>query len=291
MALSFTLVHAETDSHNETVLNQILSTKEALIQTAKKAGKPEPLFLSIWDFDGTILKGDCSEGLVESGDTIYKGLAQVSIESGFSEIYKADSGFSTFWHDYRFMEENISRWLAYPFIGQMLRGADDSAVRAVSRMHFRETLAPHYFRSSVQMIHALEKAGIETHIISASADFFVDESAPTLNLSADRFNGIGYQVESGKVTEKLIYPVTWSHGKTEKMRELIKNAEQKTGRPVYVIAGFGNSFSTDGPFLKSIATQSLPAGKPVTVMINGGNAPKEYEGLFMEVNQKEIVGK
>ncbi len=58
---------------------------------------------------------------------------------------------------------------------------------------------------------------------------------------------------------------------------------------MFVIGGFGNSYNTDGPFLAWIASQSLPAGKPVVVMINGGPSPEEYSGTFTEIELKALV--
>ena len=57
------------------------------------------------------------------------------------------------------------------------------------------------------------------------------------------------------------------------------------------VAGFGNSYSTDGAFLRYIATQRLPGGaRPVSMMINGGAEPARYRGLFRCVAQDEVVG-
>ena len=46
------------------------------------AGRDLSHTVVLWDFDGTILKGDCSEGLKEGDKTIYPGLAQFAIEHG-----------------------------------------------------------------------------------------------------------------------------------------------------------------------------------------------------------------
>ncbi|MCX8124876.1 MAG: hypothetical protein N3F66_12050, partial [Spirochaetes bacterium] len=60
---------------------------------------------------------------------------------------------------------------------------------------------------------------------------------------------------------------------------------------VYAIAAFGNSYHTDGPFLRYVAMQKLPAGTPIAVMINGGTPPEEYKGLFHCVEQSHVIGK
>jgi len=54
------------------------------------AAPTNAIFLAFWDFDGTTMKGDCSEGLQENGKLIFPGLAQVAIEHGLSQIYPPD---------------------------------------------------------------------------------------------------------------------------------------------------------------------------------------------------------
>lgn len=80
------MAHAD-EMHAESIVKNILNTKQAIIENSKSKSSDEFVFLAFWDFDGTILKGDCSEGLEENGKLIYKGLAQLAIESGYSKIY------------------------------------------------------------------------------------------------------------------------------------------------------------------------------------------------------------
>ena len=57
------------------------------------------------------------------------------------------------------------------------------------------------------------------------------------------------------------------------------------------VAGFGNSYSTYGNFLRYIVTQHLPGGaRGFALMINGGRERPGFEGLFKLVNQSEVVG-
>lgn len=108
------------------IVQQIEQTQTAI--ESKTSGKTNDYhFIAVWDFDGTILKGDCTEGLTREGTLIYKGLAQLSIESGFSSIYSSVSGPADFASDYHHMEKTIGRWLAYPYVPQMLRGSDAAA--------------------------------------------------------------------------------------------------------------------------------------------------------------------
>ena len=83
----------------------------------------------------------------------------------------------------------------------------------------------------------------------------------------------------------MVYAVRYGEGRVENIRRLI------LGRPHGVaVAGFGNSYSTDGYFLRYIVTQHLPGGaKGFAMMINGGKEKPGFEGLFKLVRQDETV--
>jgi phosphoserine phosphatase len=274
------------DSH---IIERILRTREAILRAAP--GTNNAVFLAFWDFDGTILKGDCSEGLTVGGKCVYPGLAQVAIEKGLSALYPREGGFPRFWADYTNMDTRIGPWIAYPFIPQMLRGAREEQVLRLSQEHFTGTLSNYLMSSSVKIINVLERGGVECHILSASADLFVKGAAASLGLPADHIHGIRVQTREGRLTEELVYPLTWNIGKRERLQQIAAEITHRPGSPkVFVLAGFGDSYNTDGPFLKFIATQSLPAGAPIAVFYDG-DAPEspDYRGLFYHARHSATV--
>jgi len=276
-------------SVDQRVIKQVLNTKKLILKNSNGKSQDDFIFLAFWDFDGTILKGDCSEGLTEKGSVIYPGLAQVCIESGMSSIYKPETGFPQYLKDYRHMENAIGEWLAYPFIPQMLRGAKADEVSAIAAKQFSKTYKHYYFKKSLNILKRLESESIQNHIISASAELFVKGSSESLGLHQSRLNGIKLAIKDGKVTPKIIYPVTWNEGKTQKIKLIIEEMQhQHPNKTIIVLAGFGNSYNTDGSFLKYIATQELPAGQPMCLMINGGKVKEAYKGLFINATFREI---
>jgi phosphoserine phosphatase len=277
----------QTVSKAEELLDRLLDVREAVLASGAPA---DAAFITVWDFDGTILDGDCSEGLQRDGRTVYPGLAQLSIEHGLSALYSNNGGFQAFWRDYRMLDERIGHWIAYPFILQMLHGARADDVSNLAAQTFETVYSSHYFATSVNIIRGLQAAGVEIQVISASAQRFVRGAAATLDLEPERISGIRVIERDGLLTEQLIYPVTWAEGKRQYLQDILRaRAEQQPDKAVFVIGGFGNSYNTDGPFLAWIATQSLPAGKPVVVMINGGPSPQEYSGLFTEIELKTLA--
>jgi phosphoserine phosphatase len=289
LALSVSPLATAEEPDDSRILERILRTRETILQNAARTN-PAPVFLAFWDFDGTILKGDCSEGLTVGGKFIYPGLAQVAIESGLSEIYPRDGGFAGFWADYTNMNTRIGHWLAYPFVPQMLRGAKAAEVLHVSQAHFASTLSNYLMTSSVKIIHELARSGVESHVLSASADLFVKGASQSLGIPASRLHGIEVRTRDGRLTEELVYPITWNVGKLGRLKQIVSEIEhQPGGKRAFVLAGFGDSYSTDGPFLKFIATQSLPAGKPIAVFYDGSSEPPDYRGLFYHARHDATV--
>jgi len=281
-----TLARAE-EPDDSRIISRILQTRAAILQ---RTGDSNAVFLAFWDFDGTTMKGDCSEGLREDGKMVYPGLAQVAIEHGLSEIYPREGGFEKFWNDYTNMDARIGHWLAYPFIPQMLRGAKAEEVRQLSRDYFTGTLSNYLRASSVRIMREIESGGVQSHIISASPELFVQGVSDSLAIPTNHIHGIQVRIRDGRLTEEILYPVTWNIGKRQKVQEIVaETGRGQPGRGVYVLAGFGDSYNTDGPFLKYIATQNLPAGQAISVFYDNTNAPAEYRGLFYQASHSATV--
>lgn len=273
------------------VIAQILATRAAILERAGPGAETSTAFLAFWDFDGTTIKGDCSEGLKDGDATVYPGLAQVMIEHGLSSLYPREGGFARFWTDYTNLDARVGHWLAYPFIPQMLRGAKAADVMTIGREQFTHTMRHYLMASSVRIMGELERRGVQSHIVSASADLFVKCAAASLGLPEQRMHGIEVRIRDGLVTDEIIYPVTWNRGKLEKIKAVVERIERdQPGVQVFILAGFGDSYHTDGPFLDFIARQTLPAGRPVSVFFNSKGEPDEYRGLFLNASHTEIVG-
>ncbi len=136
----------------------------------------------------------------------------------------------------------------------------------------------------------LKENNILIYIISASPEFFVKGSAKTVSIPQSQIYGIKVITKKGTLTSTVEQPITYAEGKTAMVKKILSQLKREHKTPhVYAIAAFGNSYKTDGHFLTYIATQKLPAGKPIAVMINGGHYMDECKGLFYCVNQSTTV--
>ena len=273
------------EKHVDAVVTEVLANVAKL-----KAAQPNAVPMAFWDFDGTIIKGDISEGLFENekertGKQLYKGLIEETILAGLSTVYKGPGGWKQYEEvDYPRMNE-IGRWLAWPYNAQIYGGVPSADIDAFCSQKVAEVYRKWYFASSVAIWQALEKAGVENYVVSASPEIFVRNTAESLGVTRGRTRAIRVEIDGGRMTTKVVHPVPFGEGKVENVRQLVLSRENGVA-----IAGFGNSYSTDGCFLRYIVTQHLPGGaKGFALMINGGKEKPGFEGLFKLVEQDETV--
>lgn len=275
------------------ILHSVLKAKRAIEEYGQehpKAGIDNSLFVTFWDFDGTILAGDCTEGYTSNGKQIYKGLAEICIEQGLSPQYPTVGGFRKFWHDYEQLLNSPDPQQAYALPARIFKGTDAATVKKLARDHFETTLRHYYFQSSSHVIATLQRNGIATCVVSASPTIFVQGAASTTGIEESCFFGVDTQIENGKLSDRITGPVSAGAGKVERIQQVMQRLQTVYGnRPLFVLAGFGNSYRTDGHFLSWIAAQQMPAGKPVAVMINGGSPPPDYANRFTTVGYATLA--
>lgn len=252
-----------------------------------RAADPSAVPMAFWDIDGTIIKGDSGLGLVEDGQVRYRGLIQEVVERGLVPTYRGPDAFRRWYADYQYMLK-IGPWLAQSYDAQMFAGVSEDELDAFCARTIRELrLDAWYFASSMAIWKALDAAGVENHVVSANIDAVVRNLALTLKIPRGRIRGVRVAAEGGRWTTRIVPPVPHGEGKTDAVREIV------LARPHGVaVAAFGNSYSTDGPFLRYVATQAaLPGGaKGTAVMINGGKAVPGFTEHFICVEQDAVVG-
>lgn len=281
------VVTAQPEPHATKLLAELRETRAVLAEKFSDAR-----FLAFWDFDGTLLRGDCSEGLAVRRRSVYPGLVQLAIEHGFAADYPAAGGFPVWRRDYLGLRRRFGAWLAYPFLAQIFAGAEERALLGLAERHFAATLGRFYFAASRFIFGGLAAVGVEQHVLSASPEFFVRGAAAGLGLPPARLHGIRLHLAAGRLTRDPVHPVSFAEGKRLLLLEIVRAAAQEApARPVFILAAFGNCHANDGPFLAQVAHGTLPSGRPLAVMINAGTAPPAYRRLFRGVRQARVVGR
>lgn len=279
-AMMLTAVAIAREAHVDYVVNQVLD----VVAKVKKAD-PHAVPMMFWDFDGTVIKGDISCGLPgKNGNFIYSGLAELSIKAGLSPVIKPSD--VKRYNDVIYPELcKLGVWLGYPFIAQLHVGMEESVIADFAKREFEKTMKHWIFSSSKEIYTRLKAAGIKMHVISASPQVYVRATAETLGIPVSQITGIQLESDGGVISPRIVYPVSDGDGKAEYVRRIVSAVPHGVA-----VAGFGNSYHTDGPFLRYIVQTTLPGNvKPFALMINNPNPPAEYEGLFYTVTQDETV--
>lgn len=275
------------------VLDRIAETRQGIEHFARQGrhtcAEEKCIFVTFWDFDGTILHGDCTDGLRENGQVVYPGLQQLAIEAGLSPRYSGSNAFARYQADYDALEEREGYGPAFAYIPTIYAGTPRRLLDERAREVFESSIRNYYFASSVDILRNLHDDGVRTYIISASPTFFVRAAAESIGVPREWISGYSVEVDNGLLTDRVIEPLNYAEGKTERIQLILDEirATEQTEN-VYVLGGFGNSYHTDSHFLKWVASQQLPSGAPVAVLING-DAPAGEESHFLNVSQTELV--
>lgn len=279
----FPSVAGEPEGHVKRVVEQVLGNVVKM-----RAADSNVVPMAFWDFDGTIIKGDIGDGLLIDGQVAYRGLVDEVILGGFNPIYRGEEGVRQWRDDYHRMAK-IGAWLSQGFDSQMFAGVsaeelDAFCVKTIAEKRY----ADWYFASSMAIWKALAEAGVENYVVSASIEALMRNTASTLGIPRDRVRATRVVLEGGRWTTKVVQPIPYGEGKVDAVQEIVRT------RPHGVaIAAFGNSYSTDAPFLRYVATQpSLPGGAQGTaMMINGGKTVPGYSEHFICVEQDAVQGR
>ncbi len=271
------------------LLREILAARDRALAELDPAG-PAPLFCVFWDFDGTILKGDMSEGLRADGRTVFPGLLQLGIEAGYAPDFRGPGAFERFWSEYERLEREEGRYVAYTFLPKLFRGAPVDALRSLARERFDREYRFYFFQHAVALVRALQRENVHQSLISASPDFFVTAAGESLSFDPRFVSGIEVAVVDGLVTDTIVEPVNFAEGKTRRVKLYIERlSEINPGRDVVPLAGFGDSYPTDGDFLAYLAGTRVPGGRALAYINQSAPAPASYAGLFRRVNFESIT--
>lgn len=258
-------------------MSQPRSPADEILESARalREAHPEAVPVAFWDFDGTLFDGDCCEGHPGGGPDAFPGLVESAIAAGHSPAWPAAGGFAPCWHEYCRLMETGGKMAAYPFFVRVFAGARADGLTGLARRRFCGDLRERFFPEALAWWRQLEAAGVRCLVISASADFFVKGAAEVLGVAADRLHGIRLQpAADGRLSGELQPPLTQEEGKVERLRELLAEmAAAEPGREFLPVAAVGNHAVSDGPMLDAVAATVLPAGRPVSVLVNAGDPP------------------
>lgn len=247
------------------VVARILETA-ALLRRAEPAAVP----VAFWDFDGTLLEGDCVDGFRRSDGAGYAGLVERAILGGLCPAYAEADGVARCERDFRELMSRDGRAAAYAFQSLIFAGAAEERLRSHARAAFATDVGDWIFAEALAWWRQLEAAGVRCWVLSASPDFFVKGAAAALGVPESRCTGMRLHTDEGGILRgDLMGPVMVGQGKTQRLHDLLADmATAEPGRSFFPVAAFGNDPVSDGPMIEAVRQTPLPAGQAHGIYVN-----------------------
>lgn len=237
--------------------NLLLEKKKNILSS-----QPKTHFVSFWDFDGTIIDGDISEGKkTDHRHGRYHGMVHRSIFSGLIDTYASgEKGIADFFRDYRGDLES------YYYLGGLYSNLSferKSQIQQLTRDTYEE-VKKHFFDFSLDFLMFLFKEDIESYIISASPHIFVEEACEHLPVKREHIFGINLDEKDGKKVDPIF---NYREGKRERALNILQ-----THPHAFPILAVGNDWTADGSMIKLVCEKG-----GFGILINGLHDDNSYQ--------------
>jgi len=238
----------------------------------------------VFDFDGTLLKGDITEGGPPSaGRGPFPGMVELGIAAGLSASHPPGS-FPSWEANYRRIERELGGAAAYRLPLTVFAGAREEELAELARRHFEAELRPRLFATTARVLRELAAEGFECHVVSASAEAYVAAAAEGLGLPRDRIHGVRARLDPQGRIQPEVVQFPYREGKGAVIRRILG------GRPARLVGVLGNSWDTDGAMLELAARQRLAGeGGAGSWIFNAGPPPAWAAGLGIREGRLDSV--
>ena len=228
---------------------QLSKIKHKVRRLVSEHKKNDHQCAAFWDFDGTIINGDMTEGRhLGVGD--YKGLFERVVKEGLVPEFSDRNGFQRYQENYR---KKKSTQEAYIYLVSCLDQLNDDQQKKLS-LFVHEWLSSHYkyylYSFSVELINYFNSLGVLNYIISASPHCFVKELSSILPIPKEQLFGI----DTNRISSGIDPIVHHAEGKAKRVEFIVEHFDSdKTLVPVFAA---GNSCVADGPMVNHICNSN-----------------------------------
>ncbi len=166
-----------------------------------------PGALWVTDADGTLWSDDIGEGFLQK---LIADNALVSPEAQGIDV----------WLEYE-ARVAADKGAGYAWAAQVMAGMPEAEVRERAASFAKAFVPRHLYGAMAALIEAAQTIGAVPWIVSASNQWIVEAAAPLLGMPANRVAGIRVAVANGRLTSRLVSPVTFKAGKVDTIQQLI----------------------------------------------------------------------
>ena len=207
---------------------------------------PQTQFISCWDFDGTLIKGDIGEGLHTGKQQDYYGLAEEAIIRGFIPKYPDRDALTLFWKDYKAIANKLSILTAYEYLVDCLYSIPAQRIEEFKALCIKlvdEHLSSYFYGHTRDLMKALNKKNVFPVIVSASPQILIDAVVHHFPVDPAFAFGVG-----NRVADKS--PFNYGEGKVTKLNSVCDTLKLRYGKKISPVFAIGDSWENDGAMMR-----------------------------------------
>lgn len=171
----------------------------SLVAAALEAGRLSPGASCAFDADGTLWRDDIGEAFLHH-----------LIALGLVKLPDGRDPFAVY-------EERVhhDKATGYAFAAQLMAGLRQDHLERAAAAFAPAWVAPRLIASTQALLAVLVEAGLRPAVVSASAVQIVLASAPLAGVPAERCTGMRVALREGVLTDAIVEPITYAHGKVQ----------------------------------------------------------------------------
>ncbi len=222
-------------------LSQVEELKKLLVKQKEQmfsTGNSQKL-IAAWDLDGTIIKGDITEGYHKSSKDDYQGLMESLVLEGTFPEFSGKDGLELFWQQYK--KQDSSKALL--FVAEFFDHMDEQTTKYVCQFCqdlIENELHRYYYPQAIDLLYYLEDLGVENYIISASPHMIVQQVHSSLPIKKENLWGI----DAARLQTDPGYFLNYGEGKKSNLLSILKREK------AHLFFSAGNDWVSDGPMIR-----------------------------------------
>jgi phosphoserine phosphatase len=180
---------------------QLSPKVKSVLYYMKRTGRKGP---ATFDGDGTLWAGDVGEGFF-----VWMLQNRYYPQQRIPMLEKAWKGYKKGTYD----GEKF-----YELMVTSMAGMKETKVKRLATQYFRTVHQHRIYRPMVNLIVSLQRLGIEPWVVSGSPYWVVAAGARLLGIPSKRVIGLSVEVDrNGRLTDQVVRPVPWKHGKAKRI--------------------------------------------------------------------------
>lgn len=230
-----------------------------------KVQNPNTQFLSCWDFDGTLIKGDIGEGLYTEGKHEYCGLVEEAIIHGFIPRYSNHHGLQQFWQKYKDLAKEHSLLKAYKFLVDCIYTIPRTRRDEFKELCIRlvdEHISKYFYSQTRALMASFNNKKIIPIIISASPQILIDSVIHHFPVDPQFAFGVSDPKENKQI-------FNYGEGKVARIDAVSKLLKEKLNTNIVAIFAAGDSWANDGAMMQRVCKNG-----GLSLCINPYSSPK-----------------